>query len=103
MNRIFAAGSFAGANGQGAFMDDIANPHDKLFRQTWSDLETAKSFLHHYLPRQVLDLADLDTLEICKDTFVEKELKDLYSDLLYKVHLAGADSYIYILSNTKLS
>ncbi len=59
---------------QDALMDDIVNPHDKLFRQTWSDLETAKSFLHHYLPKKVLALTELDTLEICKDSFVEKDL-----------------------------
>lgn len=50
-------------------MGEIANPHDKLFRQTWSDLATAKSFLRHYLPQEVLTLTALDTLEICKDTF----------------------------------
>jgi predicted transposase/invertase (TIGR01784 family) len=82
-------------------MDDIVNPHDKLFRQTWSDLETAKSFLHHYLPKEVLALTELDTLEICKDSFVEKDLKDFYFDLLYKVQLAGAESYIYILFEHK--
>ena len=56
-------------------MDEVANPHDKLFRETWSDLATAKSFLQNYLPEAVLALTDLDTLEICKDTFVEKDLK----------------------------
>ena len=50
-------------------MDEIVNPHDKLFRETWSDLETAKSFLQHYLPQEALSLMSLDTLEICKDTF----------------------------------
>jgi hypothetical protein len=31
-----------------ASMDKIINPHDKLFRETWSDLATAKSFLVLY-------------------------------------------------------
>jgi predicted transposase/invertase (TIGR01784 family) len=72
-----------------------------LFRETWSDLDTAKSFLHHYLPREVLTLTALDTLEICKDTFVEKDLRDFYFDLLYKVELAGDAGYIYILFEHK--
>jgi predicted transposase/invertase (TIGR01784 family) len=93
--------SYDGPNEQEASMDEVVNPHDKLFRQTWSDLATAKSFLHHYLPRQVLSLTELDTLEICKDTFVEKDLKDFYCDLLYKVELAQADGFIYILFEHK--
>ena len=82
-------------------MDEIVNPHDKLFRETWSDLATAKSFLRDYLPKEVLAHIALDTLEICKDSFVEKDLKEFYFDLLYKVELAGACSYIYILFEHK--
>ncbi|MFZ1984181.1 MAG: Rpn family recombination-promoting nuclease/putative transposase, partial [Desulfatitalea sp.] len=84
-----------------AVMDEIVNPHDKLFRETWSDLATAKSFLHHYLPSEVLSLTALDTLEICKDTFVEKDLREFFFDLLYKVELAGAEGFIYILFEHK--
>ena len=82
-------------------MSEIINPHDKLFRETWSDLPTAKSFLHHYLPPKVLAITDLDTLEICKDTFVEKDLTEFYVDLLYRVTLAGSVGHIYILFEHK--
>jgi predicted transposase/invertase (TIGR01784 family) len=82
-------------------MDEIVNPHDKLFRQTWSDLDTARSFLQHYLPQEVLSLVALDTLEICKDSFVEKELEAYYCDLLYRVELGGAQGFIYILFEHK--
>ena len=62
----------------------VNNPHDGLFRKTWSDLENVRSFLQHYLPVDVLNLVDLDSLAICKDTFVEKELAAYYSALLCK-------------------
>jgi hypothetical protein len=29
----------------------VSNPHDKLFKQIWSDRETAADFLANYLPR----------------------------------------------------
>lgn len=48
-----------------------------------------------------MTLTALDTLEICKDTFVEKDLKEFYFDLLYKVELAGDAGYIYILFEHK--
>ncbi len=82
-------------------MDEIINPHDKLFRETWSDLPTAKSFLQNYLPPEVLALTALDTLEICKDTFIENDLKEYFCDLLYKVDLGEAEGFIYILFEHK--
>lgn len=81
--------------------DNVTNPHDKLFRETWSNLENAGSFLQHYLPGDVLRLMDLSTLEICKDSFVEKELSDYYSDMLYKVMLSGNPGYVYVLFEHK--
>ncbi len=80
---------------------DINNPHDKLFRETWTDVENVRSFLVHYLPRDVLALMDLGSLSICKDSFIEKELKDYYSDMLYQVNLAGSRGYVYILFEHK--
>ena len=55
------------------------------------------SILRHYLPGDVLELTKLATLEICKDSFIEKELKDYYSDLLYRVRLGDHPEYIYSL------
>jgi predicted transposase/invertase (TIGR01784 family) len=75
-------------------MDEIINPHDKLFRETWSDPATAKSFLQHYLPSEVLSLTALDTLEICKDTFIENDLREFFCDLLYKVDLGSAEGAV---------
>ncbi len=70
-------------------MDKIQNPHDSLFKETWSNKANAKAFLENYLPGTLLEIADLDSLEICKDTFIENDLKDYYSDMLYKVNFKG--------------
>ena len=35
------------------------------------------------LPGKALDLVDMSTLEISKDSFIEKELADYYPDILY--------------------
>lgn len=80
---------------------DLYHSHDKLFRETWSDLASARSFLQNYLPEKVLDVARLDTLEICKDSFIEPDLKDYYSDMLYKVEFGESSGYIYFLFEHK--
>ena len=82
-------------------MEEINNPHDNLFRETWSNRELAIDFLNHYLPDGVLKRIDLRTLEICKDTFVEKDLKAYYSDLLYKVGIDGRAGYVHVLFEHK--
>ncbi|MDY0222978.1 MAG: Rpn family recombination-promoting nuclease/putative transposase [Desulfobacterium sp.] len=80
----------------------VINPHDKLFREVYSDRENAHSFLINHLPDKVLDLVDMSTLEISKDSFIEKELADYYSDILYQVTLSdGSAGSIYLLFEHK--
>jgi predicted transposase/invertase (TIGR01784 family) len=80
----------------------VNNPHDKVFKKAYSDLENARSLLYHRLPDKVLKLVDLNSLEISKDSFIEKELAEYYSDLLYKVSLRdGSQGFIYVLFEHK--
>src|SRR6056297_2367917 len=80
----------------------VVNPHDKLFREIYGDKENARSFLTGYLPGKVLDLMDIATLEISRDSFIEKELADYYSDILYRVMLKdGSAGLIYMLFEHK--
>ena len=57
--------------------------------------------MQNYLPGKVLDVARLDTLEICKDSFIEPDLKDYYSDMLYRVEFGESPGYIYFLFEHK--
>ncbi|SLM28675.1 conserved hypothetical protein [Desulfamplus magnetovallimortis] len=79
----------------------VPNPHDKLFREVWGDLENVRGFLQEYLPADQLVLMDPASLEICKDSFIEKELEDYYSDMLYKVRISGTSGYLYVLFEHK--
>ena len=79
----------------------IKNPHDKFFKETLGMRENARSFVENYLPVEIRELIDIDSLEIEKDSFVTQELQDYYSDLLYKVKFGSYDGYIYILFEHK--
>ena len=63
-------------------MEQISNPHDKFFKETLSRQEAAVDFVVHYLPKDIASLLNVDSLEISKDTFVDKELASHLSDLL---------------------
>ena len=80
----------------------VNNPHDKLFREICGDRDNAHSFLANHLPKKILDLVDMSTLEISKDSFIEKELADYSSDILYRVMFKnGSAGCIYLLFEHK--
>ena len=80
----------------------VVNPHDKVFRAAYSNKENARSLLTDKLPAKVLKLVDLDSMEISKDSFIEKDLADYYSDILYRVNLTGGNQgLIYVLFEHK--
>lgn len=82
-------------------MGDIANPHDKLFRETWSNRAFALDFLQNYLPDAILRQINLDSLNISKDSFVDHAFKEFHSDLLYRVDFSGHAGYVYLLFEHK--
>ena len=79
----------------------VESPHDKLFKETFSHVEVARSFLHNYLPADVIKFLDVDTLEPEKDSFIDKELKESFSDLLFGTDINGRKGYIYFLFEHK--
>lgn len=82
-------------------MNIIKNPHDKFFKEIMSDINMAKDFISNYLPKEVVKITDLDTLKLEKDSFVEKYLKEIFSDILYKAKINGNEGYIYLLFEHK--
>ena len=73
-----------------------------MIKIAYNDLENARSLLADRLPDKVLNLLDLNTLEISKDSFIEKDLAQYYSDILYKVNLTdGSQGFIYVLFEHK--
>nr|WP_245809443.1 Rpn family recombination-promoting nuclease/putative transposase [Desulfamplus magnetovallimortis] len=57
--------------------------------------------MQEYLPADQLALIEPSSLEICKDSFIEKELEDYFSDMLYKVRLSETPGYLYVLFEHK--
>ncbi|WP_295387895.1 Rpn family recombination-promoting nuclease/putative transposase [uncultured Thiodictyon sp.] len=84
-------------------MENLATPHDAFFREGFGRREVAEDFLRNQLPADLLAEIDLGTLEICKDTYVSKDLRSAYSDLVYRVQYRGADLVIYLLFEHKSS
>ena len=79
----------------------IQNPHDKFFKEIFGKVEVARDFFSNYLPQNILNIIDIDTIESQKDSFINEELKESFSDLLFKVNINNTEGYIYFLFEHK--
>lgn len=79
----------------------LQNPHDKFFKETFGNVVVAQDFLCNYLPTAVIQHIDMQTLEPQKDSFIDKELEETFSDLLFKANIAGQEGFLYFLFEHK--
>ncbi|MDQ7781564.1 MAG: Rpn family recombination-promoting nuclease/putative transposase [Desulfomonilaceae bacterium] len=83
-------------------MPDITNPHDRFFKEVFSRPDVAEDFLFFFLPAHVTNLLQPGTFHLTQGSFVDPNLKEFYSDLLYLVDLKGEEQgFVYILLEHK--
>jgi predicted transposase/invertase (TIGR01784 family) len=75
----------------------IQNPHDAFFKAMMTDLRMARQFFTVHLPERFKSRCDFSTLRAQPDSFIEANLRQHLSDLLYSVQMAGQTSYLYCL------
>ena len=82
----------------------LANIHDAFFKHVLSDPQLAGTFLREHLPPDVADLLGPELPEPVSGSFVDKELRQHHSDLLFRVRLkAGRGAFAYVLMEHKSS
>ena len=80
-------------------MDIVKQPHDRFFKEVFSNPEVMKDFITNYLPPEIATLIDINTLTLENNSFIDPELKENQSDLLFKTSIRQKESYlIYIIS-----
>ena len=83
-------------------MTEIKKAHDKFIRDLMSRKPVVQDFLRYYLDQELVNLLDLSTLEIKKDTFVDEELVEHFSDILYQLKFRnGQKTQVYVLIEHK--
>jgi predicted transposase/invertase (TIGR01784 family) len=71
--------------------------HDQLFRKALENPIVAREFIEAHLPKNVLAVMDTNTLKLEKESFVELDLANSVSDVLFSAKFQGRYGYIYIL------
>jgi predicted transposase/invertase (TIGR01784 family) len=74
-----------------------AAPHDALFKAAFSQVDLAAEELRCVLPAALVARMDFSTLSLEAGSFVDEELREQHTDLLYSVTLAGQRALAYIL------
>ncbi len=78
-------------------MGGMKNPHDRFVKETLTRRENAISFFREYLPAEIVSKLDWRTLKISKETFVDPELRERFSDIVYEIRAKGRRIFIYLL------
>src|SRR5690349_766946 len=74
-----------------------AQPHDALFKWTFSQREHAAGLLRAALPEAWVQRADFRTLRLEHASFVNRALRSRHSDLVFSIRARGKKIYFYIL------
>ena len=72
-------------------------PHDATFRQFLTQPNIARDFMALHLPPELRERCDLSTLKLESGSFVEDDLRQYFSDVLYSLKTTAGDGYIYVL------
>lgn len=79
----------------------IQNPHDKIFKETFSNVDVAKDFITHFLPPTVRNTIDVASIQPQKDSFISRDLQEYFSDLLFQTKIHNKPAYVYFLFEHK--
>ena len=84
--------------------DALRSAHDRFVKFAFSDTRNSRELFAKILPGPVLASIDLETLTLVPGSFVDTELRERLTDLLYQVSLRnGEGGFVYILFDHKSS
>ncbi len=64
--------------------NDVNNPHDKFFKAAMGMKSIATAFTRQFLPKNILDKLNLDTLELDTASYITDDLKENFADLVWR-------------------
>jgi predicted transposase/invertase (TIGR01784 family) len=75
--------------------------HNNFFAAFFDEKEVVESFLKEFVPAEITKDLDFNTLQIDKESFVDKKLLRHFSDILYLIRYKQNPAYVYFLFEHK--
>ncbi len=72
--------------------------HDKLFKQAFRDPRNLAALLRENLPAALVEQLDVGGAQEVPGTFIDPNLADRYSDLLFEIKVSGRETFVYVLA-----
>ena len=72
--------------------------HDSFFQSMMTNKRVAEEFFNYHLPLPIRKLINLKSLELCKESYIDGDLKKSILDILYKVDFNDKPGYLYVIS-----
>jgi len=69
-------------------------PHDEFVRAIMIDLDLVRRFMRHFLATSVLTLLDLDKIEYERESYFSPDLREVVTDVTFRVPIKGKNTYI---------
>jgi hypothetical protein len=82
-------------------MTNIVNPHDKFFKESFSRLEVAQSFIEEIFPLELREKINLDKMKRVNNSFTDEELSEHLADVVYQTEFAGQKTLVTLLFEHK--
>ncbi|QMW01285.1 Rpn family recombination-promoting nuclease/putative transposase [Spirosoma foliorum] len=77
------------------------NPHDRFFKETFSQPEILIDFLNVFAPEAIRECIDYTTLTREVDTFTDEQLAEHFADLVFSVQYSGQSIRLVLLLEHK--
>lgn len=65
----------------------INNPHDLLIKSILKDKKMAVDYLQNFLPKEIADKVDFETLTLVETSYINDQLKTYFSDIIYNCRI----------------
>ena len=75
--------------------------HDKFFKETFSRLEIAQSFIEETFPYDIRNKINIPKMQVVNSSFTDALLKEHLADVVYRTEYAGQDALVSVLFEHK--
>jgi predicted transposase/invertase (TIGR01784 family) len=73
------------------------NPHDKFFRASMQNKQVAQAFFQHYLPSDIQQALDLESLKLEANSYLDQGLREAFSDVVFTCEIQEREAKIALL------
>lgn len=75
--------------------------HDRFFKETFSRLEIAQSFIEETFPFDIRNKINIPKLEKVNSSFIDSTLREHLADIVYRTEYAGQNAFVSLLFEHK--